>query len=233
MTSQISNSYARTAGALYLVIAVAGAFSIGYVPSVIIDTSNAAVTVNNLMENAALFKFGILGDVVVLLVEVVLTAMLYIMFKQVSPTLSLIAGWARLAMVLVMAMNILFNIMPVFLLNGAPSLNGFDTGQLQSTAMIFFQMHEFGVYIWQLFFALHLVALGALVIKSGLVPKFLGYMLMLGSFGYFIQGLAKITGTEHSMIIALYIGLLILVTVAELALALWFLIKGVRTVGKS
>jgi len=65
-----SKSYARIAGLLYLVIAIFGAFAIGYVPSVIIDADDATVTANNLMANNSLFNMGIFGDVVVLLVEV-------------------------------------------------------------------------------------------------------------------------------------------------------------------
>ena len=83
-----TQSYARTAGLLYLIIAVFGAFAIGYVPSIIIETGDAATTANNLLANKALFNMGIFGDIVVLLVEVVLTAMLYVLFKPVSHTLS-------------------------------------------------------------------------------------------------------------------------------------------------
>ena len=88
MTTQ---SYARTAGLLYLVIAVFGAFAIGYVPSVIIEAGDAATTAGNLLANKTLFNMGIFGNIVVLLVEIILTVMLYIMFKPVSPSLSLIA----------------------------------------------------------------------------------------------------------------------------------------------
>ena len=109
---------------------------------------------------------GIFGDVVVLLTEVVLTIMLYVMFKPVSNTISLVAAWSRMAMVLVMAINLLINIMPIVLLSGAGYLNAFSTAELQATALLFFEAHQMGIYVWELFFGMHLVALGYMIIKS-------------------------------------------------------------------
>jgi len=225
MTTQ---SYARTAGLLYLIIAVFGAFSIGYVPSIIIEAGDAATTANNLLANEALFNMGIFGDIVVLLVEVVLTAMLYVMFKPVNHTLSLIAAWSRLAMVLVMAINLMFNIMPILLLSDAEYLSAFEIMQLQSAALVFFNAHALGIYVWQLFFTVHLIALGALIIKSDLLPRVLGWMIIVGSFGYFIQAMAKLMHIQIDAIAMIYVGLLVVVTIGELSIAFWLLIKGVK-----
>ena len=70
------NSYAKIAGLLYLIIAVAGGFSIGYVPTVIIVDGDAAATAQALTDNQGLFRLGIVGDTIVLLAEIILTVML-------------------------------------------------------------------------------------------------------------------------------------------------------------
>lgn len=228
----ITKSYARTAGLLYLIIAAFGAFSIAYVPSVIIEAGDAATTANNLLANKALFNMGIFGDVVVLLVEVVLTVMLYVMFKPVNHTLSLIAAWSRLAMVLVMAINLLLNIMPVFLLSGTAYLSAFEPAQLQATALIFFEAHGYGIYIWQIFFGPHLLALGYMIIKSDLFPRVLGWMMLIGSFGYTIQALEKLMHIENAALSIVVIGLLTIVTIGELSFAFWLLIKGINLPAK-
>ncbi|MCP5036828.1 MAG: DUF4386 domain-containing protein [Rhodobacteraceae bacterium] len=223
-----AKTYARIAGALYLVIAVFGAFAIGYVPSVIIEAGNAPATASNLMDNLGLFRMGLISDIIVLLSEVVLTVMLYVMFKPVSPTLSLMAAWSRMAMVMVMSINLLINNMPAYLLNGANTLSGFDVTQVQTAAMVFFAAHDLGIYVWQLFFGMHLVALGYMIIKSDLFPRILGWMMLIGSFGYSVQGVAKIAGFENSVLSMAIIGLLTLVTIGELAFAFWLLIKGIK-----
>ena len=228
----ITQSYARTAGLLYLIIAAFGAFSIGYVPSIIIEAGDAATTATNLRTHTTLFNLGIFGDVVVLLVEVTLTVMLYIMFKPVSPTLSLIAAWSRLAMILVMAINLLINIMPVVLLSGSTYLSAFEPAQLQAAALVSFEAHSYGVYIWQLFFGPHLLALGYMILKSDLFPKLFGWMMLIGSFGYTVQALVKIMHIESSILSLAIIGLLTIVTIGELAFALWLLIKGINLPSK-
>ena len=222
-------SYARIAGLLYLVIAVFGMFAIGYVPSVIIEAGDATTTANNLLANMGLFQMGIFGDVVVLLTEVVLTVMLYVMFKPVSSTLSLVAAWSRLAMVLVMAVNLLINIMPIVLLSGSEYLSVFELAELQAVAMLFIEAHQLGIYVWQLFFGMHLVALGYMIIKSDLFPRILGWMMFVGSFGYSIQGLANVMHIENAVLTYAIIGLLTVVTIGELAFAFWLLIKGIKT----
>lgn len=224
----ITRSYARTAGLLYLIIAVFGAFAIAYVPSVIIEAGDAATTANNLMANKTLFNMGIFGDVVVLLAEVTLTAMLYVIFKPVSPTLALIAAWSRIAMVLVMATNLLINIMPVFLLSGTTYLSAFEPAQLHAAALILFEAHGYGVFIWQIFFGPHLLALGYMILKSDLFPKVLGWMMLIGSFGYTIQALEKLMHIENAALSFAIIGLLTIVTIGELSFAFWLLIKGVN-----
>jgi len=222
-------SYARIAGLLYLVIAVFGMFAIGYVPSIIIEAGDATTTANNLLANMGLFQMGIFGDVVVLLTEVVLTVMLYVMFKPVSFTLSLVAAWSRLAMVLVMAVNLLINIMPIVLLSGSEYLSVFELAELQAVAMLFIEAHQLGIYVWQLFFGMHLVALGYMIIKSDLFPRILGWMMFVGSFGYSIQGLANVMHIENAVLTYAIIGLLTVVTIGELAFAFWLLIKGIKT----
>ena len=222
-------SYARIAGLLYLVIAVFGAFAIGYVPSVIIEAGDAAATANNLLSNMGLFQMGIFGDVVVLLTEVVLTIMLYVMFKPVSNTISLVAAWSRMAMVLLMAINLLINIMPIVLLSGAGYLNAFSIAELQATALLFFEAHQMGIYVWELFFGMHLVALGYMIIKSNLFPRILGWMMLIGSLGYSFQGLANVMHIENVVLGYAIIGLLTIVTIGELAFAFWLLVKGIKT----
>ena len=219
---------ARIAGALYLVIALFGGFSIGYVPSVIVEAADPAATAANLAANMGLFHAGILADIVVILVEVVLTALVFVLFAPVSKVLSLTAAFARLSMVVIMAVILLFNVAPMFLLDGAGAFSGADPAVLETVAYGFFQAHDMGTYVWQLFFALHLLALGYMIVRSHLVPPVLGWMMLVGSFGYSLQAIAKLTATQNAALDLAIIGLLTLVTLGELAFALYLLFRGVR-----
>ena len=225
----LPQSYARTAGILYLVIAVLGAFSIAYIPSVIIAAGDPASTAANLMAHRTLFGLGAFADVVVMLTEIVLAVMLFVIFKPVSLTLSLIAMVSRLAMVLVMAVNLLIHITPVVLLSGADYLSAFSPEQLQAAAMVFFEGHQLGVYVWDMFFGFTLFVTGYLIIQSGWFPRLLGGAMMVGSFGYFLEGLTHVTFLENGTLELVIGGLLVVISLSELAFALWLLIKGLNS----
>lgn len=219
---------AKTAGLLYLIIAMFGMFSIGYVPATIFVFGDAATTANNIAAHQGLFRLGIFADMVVIVCEIFITGILYTLFKPVNKTLSVIAALSRFGMIVVMGLNLINYLVPLVLLSGANYLQSFDTNQLQSLAMLFLDAHEFGVYVWQIFFGMHLLALGYLVFKSGYVPRLLGTMMMVGSFGYSVQALEKLVLPGNSVTPWLVIGLLTIVTIGEFSFALWLLFKGVN-----
>jgi hypothetical protein len=80
-----------------------------------------------------------------------------------------------------------------------------------------------------MFFGFHLAALGYLIFKSGYFPKLLGVALMIGSLGYFLEGLVKVTFIDNAALGTIVVGLLVIASVSELAFALWLLIRGPRT----
>jgi hypothetical protein len=216
---------ARIAGALYLTIAVCGGFSIGYVPSQNVVAGNTATTAANLLGQLGLFRLGVLADSAVILLEIAITVTLYQMFRTISPWLALIAMVSRLAIIVVMGINLLLWVMPYVLLTQPMGLNPTDS---QAFAQIFFEMHALGIYVWQLFFGAHLLALGWVILRSRLVPYLLGWGLFIGAFGYLVQGLVELTFTDVAALDITIIGLLVIVTLSELGFGLWLLIRGLR-----
>ena len=216
---------ARNAGALYLAIAICGGFSIGYVPSQIVVAGDATTTAANLMDQLGLFRLGVLADSAVIMLEIAITVILYQMFHRVSPRLAMIALVSRLGMIVVMGFNLLLWVMPYVLLS---QTKGFEQTDSQAFAQVFFEAHALGIYVWQLFFGAHLLALGWIILRSKLVPQLLGWGLFIGAFGYLIQGLVELTFTDMAALDITIIGLLVIVTVSELGFALWLLVQGPR-----
>ena len=186
---------------------------------------DAATTASNLMGQLGLFRMGVLADSAVILLEIAITVILYQMFRTTSPRLSLIAMVSRLGMIVVMGSNLLLWVMPYVLMSQLTGLNPTDT---QAFAQIFFEAHALGIYVWQLFFSAHLLALGWIILRSKLVPHLLGWGLFIGAFGYLIQGLVELTFTDVAALDITIIGLLTIVTLSELSFGLWLLILGRR-----
>ncbi len=226
-----SRSYARLAGVLYLVIAVAGAFAIGFVPSQLFVAGDAAATFSNISGRPGLFAAGLTGDVVMMTAEVVLTAMLYFMFRPVNETLALAAAFARLSMAVVMAGMLFFHAAALALVDPEAGLTGFTTAQRVDLAGVMLRVHDAGVWIWQIFFALHLVLLGWLIVRSGRYPVLPGRAMMLGAAGYLLDSVLGALGIESGAPLVVMIGLLAVVTLAEIGFALWLLLRGPRSSG--
>lgn len=221
-----SRSYARIAGALYLTIAVSGGFAIAYVPEVINVADNPAETLENISAMPGLFLAGIGGDIVMMLSEVLLTVMLFFMFRTVSPTLSAMAALARLSMVAVMSAMLFFSAAIFALATDASFLSGFNAPERASLAELFTYLDAVGVWIWQLFFALHLVVLGTLILKSEAYPRLLGYGMAIGGIGYALDSLYAFALPDFTLLGQARIGLLAVVTLSEVGFALWLLVRG-------
>ena len=221
------NTFARLAGLTYILIAISGGFSMGYLPSVI-AAPDATMTANNILANQTLFITGIFADAAVFLLELIVTTMLYMLLSPVNKTVALIAVFARLSMVTVIGINALFDATSITLLTDPAFASTFDTTELHGLVLMFTTLEQYGVSIWQFFFTAHLLALGYLVIKSDLFPNFLGALMMLGSFGYTLDSIEQITSLGTASPSAFTIALLGVVTIGELGFGLWLLTRGMN-----
>ncbi|MCP4881607.1 MAG: DUF4386 domain-containing protein [Gammaproteobacteria bacterium] len=218
---------ARAAGALYLAIAVFGGFGIGYVPMQIV-ANDAATSIANLLANLGLFKLGVLAECMVIFAELAITVILYQIFRGVGPLMAMIALVSRAGMISVMGINLMLWVMPYTLATGD------ETSEIVRILVQFcYEAHAMGIFVWQLFFSVHLLALGWLILKSNNVPHLLGWGLFIGAFGYLIQGVDGLTFTDVAVLDYSIIGLLVIVTVSEIGFGLWLLILGGRTSSKN
>ena len=217
--------YARTAGILFLVILACAAFSMMYVPSHLIVPGDAAATAGNIKASESLFRWGLLGESILFLSEIVLTVMLYLLHKPVSKTLSLVAAFARLAMTVMQGTNLVFKFAALLVLSGAGYLTIFEPDQLNALVLLF-DAHNYGALVWGTFFGLHCFVLGYLIFKSGYFPRVLGVLMVFAALGYLSDSFGHFlfTGYEERP------GWIVTVTafVGELPFFLWLLIKGVN-----
>lgn len=223
-----SPAYARLTGLFYLTIAFAGGFAILWVPSQLHVAGDAPSTFANILTRNSLYLSGIGGEVVILVAEIMATAMLYFMFKRVNPTLSFAAALARLSMVGVMAAMLFFHFAALTLADPGTTLASFTEAQRLDLAGLMLATHDAGVWIWQIFFTMHLVLLGTLVAHSGAYPVLLGRALVVGGFGYILDSIHAFAFPDVAWLGHLRVGLLTIVTLAEISFALWLLIRGPR-----
>ena len=216
---------ARGAGILYILMDVFMIFGGMYVPSKIYVPGDAVATVSNILASEWLFRLGFVSFLVGLILQLFLVHVLYELFKSVDK------GQARLMVILVVAgvsvafLNNLNQYAPIVLLSGAEHLSAFNPAQLQTLSMVFLDMYNNGIMVAEIFWGLWLIPLGILVYKSRFVPKVLGVLLIVGCFGHLLSFLSTFLFPDYSTILT---PLGDTVTIGELPVFLWLLIKGVK-----
>ena len=218
---------ARVAGFLYLLMAPFGIFGIMYVPSTLIVPGDAAITANNIMASDGLFRSGIVSALIVQIVNILVVLVLYKLLKPVNKNLALLMVIFLLVGVPIAMLNQLNQFAALLLLSGADYLTAFKADQLHSQVMLFLDLHEHGINIASIFWGLWLFPMGYLVFKSGYIPRILGVLLIIASFGYLIDSVGQFLFSNYPEIISKVV--MAPNIIGETAIVVWLLIKGGET----
>jgi hypothetical protein len=203
----------RTAGLLYLLPMFLGPFSMMFVPSRVLVVGDAAATLEHLRASETLFRLGVASDLVIVLAEVALTAVLFVLFEQVSRVLALVATFARLVMTALQGANVLLSL-------GA--LGAATRGDATQTLSLL-EVHGQGVHAWEVVFALHCFALAVLVFRSGTVPRAFGPLLALAGAGYLVNGFGALLVPSTAPVFASIVGLT--AVVGEVPFVFWLVLS--------
>lgn len=224
-TEPAQRKWARVAGVLYLVITIAAIVAHFYVPAQIIVPNDLAATAANIVASDTLFRVGIGSEFIVLLAEIVLSVILYTLFRPVNRTVSLTAAVSRLVMTTIHGLNLLNYFFILSLLGGAGFAAAFTPEQIHALVGLFLDAHSYGFTIGIAFLTIHVFALGYLIVKSGYVPKIIGILFIVAGFGYLIDsfGLLLFSGYTTTPV---YVA--VPIAVAEIAFPLWLLVMGIK-----
>jgi len=85
--------YALTAGIALMVMTLAALFSYGLVLGSLVVKGDAIATFDNIKSSITLFNIGIIGWLIILIADIVVTWSFYIFLKPLNNRLSLLGGW--------------------------------------------------------------------------------------------------------------------------------------------
>jgi Domain of unknown function (DUF4386) len=111
-------TYARIAGALFLLSLVAGALGEFYIPTKFIVSADAAATAKNISSSPLLFRIGFATYLVEAVCDTALTLVLYVLLRPAGKSLALLAAFFRIISTAVFAAAELFYFAPLFILRG-------------------------------------------------------------------------------------------------------------------
>ena len=215
------NRTARVAGFLYLLVFPFAIFSL-IVRAKLIVHGDAAATASNIMASEGLFRGGIVAWLVSQTIFIFLLMALYKLLKPVNWNVALHMVVLLLVGVPIALINELNQFAALLLLSGADYLTAIEAGQLHARVMFHLNLHEYGIYIAQIFWGLWLLPLGYLVLKSGFLPRILGVLLMIGCFGHLIDVVAAVGVSSFEVRVSQF------TSIGEFLLPLWLVVKGVN-----
>ena len=228
-TSASMRGTALVAGIGYLIIIACGIFAEFFIRGSLIETGNAAETARNIRESETFFRFGIAGDVIMILADVIVGFALYRLFRPVSGSLALVAAWFRLAQAAVLAAMLVMLFLTLQLVTDSQYANVFGSDQLDALVLLFAEAHSYGYILALFFFGAHLAVLGFLVLRSTSAPNFLGVLFMFAAAGYLLDSFANVLLSNYSDYETLFaIAVFAPAFVGELAMGIWLIARAGR-----
>jgi hypothetical protein len=212
---------ARKAGLLYLLQIPLGVFGIIYVPKFLIVSNNMAQSTANILANEFTFRLSIVSAILCALVTIGTGYFIYKVLVAVNKS------YAKMIMIFTMIVapitmiNELNHVLILLLLKSDELKASYSTAQIQGLVNLFLDLHHYGLQIVNIFFGLWLLPMGYLIIKSGYIPKIIGFFLLLTCFGYQLDFLLCFLKPDFGIIISEYTWL------GEVMMVFYLLIKAV------
>jgi hypothetical protein len=206
---------AKLTGYSLVLMALIAGFSLGFAYTKFIDPSQLEFAQRNLTENIQLYKFMLLGIVVVLLLEILVAWTIYLYFKNENQTLALL--------------SCIFRIMYVFLFGIATYYLASNLGQLKNNTLIVKNYRMFQT-IWSIgliVFGIHLIMVGVLMKWYKLVPTILWYLTIIAGASYILVNILKTPSLQLAELSNTLNTILALpMALGELGFAIWLIVKG-------
>lgn len=215
---------ARLAGLLFLMMVVFGLLAEIFFRQKLFVADDVALTANNILSNAFLYRAGIISDILMTLSYLLTALVLYKLLSSVNKNLASAMVVLAAAGSVLLTFNILIEIAPLYILSGNDYLSAFNASQQQSLAMLFYNLYQHGYMIGQIFFALWVLPLGVLINKSGFIPKILGILFVVetifGLMAVIVHFLVPNGTLETIMMLPMMI--------AEFSFMFYLLIRGIN-----
>ena len=176
---------ARSAGALYLINIIGGAFAISIVPALLFG-SDPAVTAHNIQAHELLYRSGLAAHVVVTVTNVPLAMIFYELFKVVNRRLALLDVFFILVATAIEAAGLVNQFAPLVLLGSGSYTSALPAAQLQALAYMPGALSQVNYSIYTVFYGFDIIIVGYLVLRSTFLPKAIGVLLAIDGLAYLV-----------------------------------------------
>lgn len=215
-------SAALIAGVGLLVMAVIAPFVVFGVLGSQVVSGDAAETFNNIEASQGLFRSGIAGFLVVIILDILVAWALYVLLAPVNRSLAILTAWLRVAFAAVFA-SALISLLDAAQLVVSAGESTLPPEQLSEQVLSSVSSFEGGwTGIALAIFGVHLLCLGYLLLRSLDFPGFLGVLVVIAGAGYLFDSFGTILVPDYALTIATF------TFVGEALLIFWLFWRAIR-----
>ena len=218
-TQMNTQTYARIAGLLYLIIILCGIGGEAMMRAPLIGKT-ATDTLANILAAETSFRVSLLADVLMVLADVGIGALLYFLLAPVDKMLSFLAMAFRLAQAAILGLNLVHLQQAITFAH----TSAFNTAQKAALVNTSLQSHAIGYDLGLFCFALNCVFIGILLLKThNKALKWIGMSVILAALVYFTGSILRLVAPTLA---ATFAAAYVIPLIAELALCGYLLFRG-------
>ena len=218
---------ARITGGLYLAFILSSVVAdlLGH-----IGLGNAQQVHQAIVSDASSFRLGLAVAYLSAFLFLVTAWGLYVLLRPVNESLALLFLLLNAVGVAVQCASMFPLLSALLQGDEASHMQAYSSAQLEGLAYLSINVYKTGFVTAQLFFGTWLFPLGYLVYRSGSLPRLLGVLLIL-------DGIAVLIWFHQALLLPDYPAIrypgLVISFLAEVGLALWLLLRGVKVADSS
>jgi hypothetical protein len=211
-TARTMRRASLTAGLGLALMAALAAFGVFGATAPLITPGDPTRTAQDILGSQGLFRWGVACLILVVVLDLVVAAALLTLFLPVNRGLARLAAWFRVAYAAVYLVAILQLVLALDLLA--------DPEQAMRAINAYTTIWLVGLIL----FGVHLLLIGYLAYRSGLMARVFGVLLVVAGLGYVVDGFVAVlvAGPSYSLGQITFVG--------EVALVGWLLLVGRRKV---
>jgi Domain of unknown function (DUF4386) len=213
---------------------ITGGFYLAYIAASVLATmlgqiglGTAPQVYQAIVTNEGSFRLGLVIALASGFLFLMVAWGLYVLLRPISRNLALLFLLLNAVGVAIQGASMLPLISAMLQGDTATHMQAYSAAQLEGLAYLSINVYKTGWVTAQLFFGTWLFPLGYLVYKSRILPRFLGALLVLDGIAVLIWFLQALLLPDYP---AIHTPGLVVSFVAEVGLALWLLVMGVKGV---
>jgi len=213
---------------------ITGGFYVAYILASVLATilgqigmGDAPQVYQAIVTNEGSFRLGLAIALISGFLFLMVAWGMYVLLRPINRNLALLFLLLNAVGVATQGASLMWLISALLQGDAASQMQAYSAGQLEGLAYLSINVYKVGFVTAQLFFGTWLFPLGYLVYKSGFLPRFLGVLLLLDGIAVLIWFLQALLLPDYS---AIRTPGLVLSFIAEVGLALWLLVMGVKAV---